>query len=145
MILIIIVILIIGVITFSEFGKQNTVVQIGNGEFTLPDGYMKGEINEFGALTLTNGTNSIYIVEKNDSDIPKYLKEYGEFIKDKNETMTFINLTIDNVDVYKTDNVDNPTTVHYWFNKNNKTYEIYSWDGNNKMDTLVVDMIKTLN
>lgn len=136
--MIIILLLIIGFLLFNNFSTQNSTVKIGDAVFTLPNGYKEDGVNEYGALTITNGTNSIYLVEHNDKDISKHVSEYENVTNYKNETMRIENFTMNNTLFYKTNNVDNPNTVHIWFVKNNNTYDIYKFDKNSKFQDSVM-------
>ena len=57
--------------------------------------------------------------------------------------MEVINFTIDNNVIQKSINSNNNFNVHYWFVKNGKSYEIYKWDDNPKMDYIVNDLVKS--
>lgn len=140
-IIIIVIILILGFCIYSDLFNQK--IKVGTTNFNMPNGYHEGALNEFGAINITNGTNSIFLFENNDDDIIKYVNSYEEHINDLNQTMDIINFTIDNIQIFKTNNKDNPTTVHYWFVKNNKTYDIYTWEGNEEIDSIILDIIKS--
>lgn len=142
-IILFIILLLLGMNIF-DFYNQEKIINVGSAEFTMPEGFEEGPMNEFGAKSITNGTNTIYLFENNDSDINKHIESYKAMIKDKNETMYITNFTFDGVLIYKTDNIDNPATDHYWFVKNGKTYDIYKWDRNENMDSMVIDLMKSM-
>lgn len=112
--------------------------KVGNANFVLPAGYSEDGVNEYGALTITNGKNAIYLLEHNDGNITKYTSEYKNVTKYKNETMKIENITRNNTIFYKTNNVNNPNTIHYWFVKNGKTYDIYTFDKNSEFEDSVM-------
>ena len=125
-----------------KLSDSDSTFKVGATTFNMPDGYHEGTPNEFGATNITNGTNSIFIVENNDSNIMSYITEYENYINNsRHQSMSIVNFTIDNTQIYKTDNKDDPNIIHYWFVKNKKTYDIYTWDGNKKMDSIVINMI----
>lgn len=129
---------------FIDFVDFDSTFKVGNTEFVIPEGYSEGNFNEFGATNITNGTNSIFILENNDTNVMEYVHDYENYINNtRNQSMNILTFTIDDMLVYKTDNVDNPNIIHYWFVKNNKTYDIYTWDGNEKIDSIVISMIKS--
>lgn len=124
-------------------GWFDSKIKVGDTDFKLPDGYHEGKMNKFGAVNITNGTNSIFLFEQDDANIQKYINNYKKEIQKQNQSMTIKNFTIDNIVIYKTNNNNNPNTIHYWFVKNNKTYDVYTWDGNKDMDSIVINLIKS--
>ena len=142
--IVVIILLLFGFIMYASPFSQAKTLTVGNCTFDMPDGYSENGTNKYGATAITNGTNTIFLLEQNSSDVNKYVKEYEMSIKDKNESMKIQNLTIDGVKIYKTDNKDNPNTVHYWFVKGNHTYDIYKWDANKKMDNTVMNLIASI-
>ena len=56
----------------------------------------------------------------------------------KNETMTIENNTMNNTIFYKTNNIDNPNTIHIWFVKNGDTYDMYTFDKNPEFEDSVM-------
>ena len=136
----IILLLLVGSVLYDSFSTPHTV-KVCDAKFLLPEGYKDDGINKFGALTLTNGKNPIYILGHDDSNINKYISEYERVVKNKNETMTIENTTINNTIVYKTNNINNPDVTHVWFVKNGDTYEIYKFDNNPEFDSLVSYLI----
>lgn len=132
----ILLVLTAGFFVYNNYLTHHTV-RVGDANFLLPEGYKDDGINKFGALTLTNGKNQIYIIGHDDSNVEKYITEYKNVVKNKNETMTIENTTMDNTLVYKTHNTNNSDVVHVWFVKNGDTYEIYKFDKNPEFDSLV--------
>lgn len=142
--IIFLIIISIGVFKFNDFSNVDKTVKVGSADFTLPKGYAVGSPNQYGAVNITDGNHSIYLAEYNTTDVNKLIRDYESFVKNQNQSMKIVNLTIDNVLIKKTDNADNPLNVHYWVVKNNKTYDIYKWDDNPNMDSLVIDLVKSL-
>lgn len=135
--LIIFLLIIMGFLLFNNFSTQNTV-KVGDANFLLPNGYKEDGVNKFGALTITNGTNQFYIIKHDDSNVSRHISEYEKLVKEKNESMTIKNITMSNTIFYKTNNIDNPQVVHYWFVKNGNTYEIYKYNENNEFESQVM-------
>lgn len=144
MIVLLVCIVIIGIGIF-EYGNEftNKYVQVGSTSFKLPNGYYEGIPNEFGSINITDGEHSIFLMEYNDSDVMEHIYDYQQFIKNKNQSMKIMNYTIENISMYKSYNINNSYNVHYWFVKNNKTYNVYKWDENPKMDGIVFDLINS--
>lgn len=140
----VIILAIIGIVAYNTFNFSEQTCTVGAATFTLPPGYSEGAKNPYGATNITNGNNTIFIYEYNGSNISEHINEYGNFLKEKNESLDTTKLEIDNNIIYKTSNVKNKATVHYWFAKGNKTYDIYKWDGNKDMDSMVIDLVKSM-
>lgn len=108
--------------------------------FDIPDSYSVVEDNN--KFNLTNGKNSIFIKKTTTNDINKTIEDYIKSKEMMNNTFKVINLNIDDIDIYKV-SVDNTTISHYWFEKNNKVYEVYTWSANQNTDLIVSDLIKS--
>ena len=135
----------IGFFAFNENLNSNKLFQVGSTNFKLPDGYVEGSPNQYGAQSITDGKYSVFLLEYDDVDVSKHIEDYNEkFVKSKNQTFEIINFTIDDNVIQKSYNAHNPNNVHYWFVKNGKSYEIYKWDDNPKMDYIVNDLVKSL-
>lgn len=143
-IILLVSIVIIGIGIFEyDNGFNNNYVKVGSTNFKFPNGYHEGTPNDLGAINITNGEYSIFLVEYNDTNVKKHIDDYEQFIKRKNQSMSIMNYTIDNAVIYKSDNLNNHYNVHYWIVKNNKTYDIYKWDENPKIDYIVSDLVKS--
>lgn len=142
---IILLIIIVGFIGYNVFNtsNQDNTIKVGKTTFYLPGGFYEGSSDDSGVMNITNGENTIFLSEYNDTNIQKHIEDYEIYIANKNQTMEVNNFTIDNIVIYRTDNIDNPNNVHYWFTKNNNTYEVYKWDNNDNMDSLVIQFIKS--
>ena len=136
-VLLILIIIFGGFIIYSTFFNQETV-KVGTTEFVLPSGYHEGDLNDFGAVSVSNGTNTVYLLEYNGSDEVKYVNKYLDFKKGSNESISISQFNSGNTTIYKTNNVNDTKNVHYWFAKGNKSYEIYTWDVNPEMDNIVM-------
>lgn len=138
---IIIIILLGGIIAHKQLFDTNTI-NIGHSEFKIPKGYHEGVKNQLDATNITNGTNTIFIYEYDDNDIIRHVNTYNNSEANQNRENNITNLTIDNLIIYKTDNI-NSNKTHYWFVKNNKTYDVYTWEKNNDMDSIVINLISS--
>lgn len=143
-IVIIIVIIFLAIIGFSFLNKSPVQVEsfdVGSAKFILPDGYHVGNSNDSNKVNITNGVNSIQLIEYKDKQITKHVENYEHYIINQNGTVKTENFTIDNVTIYKSVNEKYPNIVHYWFIKNGKTYEVSKYDANKRMDTMVINLI----
>lgn len=136
-IILIILVILGGFIVYNHLFTYNTA-KVGSTELTLPHGYYEDGLNKFGAVQATDGKNHIFLLEFNDADAKKHAKEYIKSQKGTNDTVTLSQFVIDGKTIYKSTSVKRPQTSHYWFEKDNKTYEVYKWDKNPKMDELVM-------
>lgn len=128
---------------YNEYTNTNTF-HVGETQFILPDGYHEGHLNEVGDINITNGNNSIFFVEYNDTDIDKYIQGYSQYKSENNRSILITNFTIDNTIVYKATNKEDMNIARYFFTNNNKTYSIYNWDSNTELDNIVSNLIKTM-
>lgn len=141
-VLLIIILLVCGIFLYYNYNLfNNNIVHVGDTNFNLPPDYYEGTTNEYGSINITNGSSTIFISEFNDTNVTKHLLEYTNFTKDQNKTITTKKYAIDDIVFYKT-NSNNFSTVHYFFVKNNHTYDIYSWDNIKNMDSIVINLIK---
>lgn len=142
-IIILLVVILIGVTAFlftHNFNGTNDVY-VGNTKFYLPDGYHEGNQTEYGDVNITNGYSSVLIHNYSDNNVKKYRDDYSEYLLNNNATPELRNFTVDDITIYKTTIVNNTQTMHYWFIKDNKTFSIYTWDGNSNMDSFIRDLI----
>lgn len=144
--LIIIILAVIGFLAYTTYTGSEQTVTVGSAKFALPQGYHEGSMNPFGATNITNGTNSIFISEYEGNNVSKHIQKYKtDLNKNNNDSFNTTELKIDNKNIYKTTNIKNKATVHYWYVNNDKTYDIYKWDGNNNMDSIVIDLINSMS
>ena len=87
----------IGFFVFNGNLTSNSQFRVGSTTFKLPDGYVEGSPNQYGAQSITDGKYSIFLVEYDDTNVSKHIEDYNiNFVKPKNQTMEVINFTIDN-------------------------------------------------
>ena len=133
------------IVNFTIINPINTEnkVTVGSTNFILPEGYIQGDTNTFDAVNITNGTNTVFISESDDDNITKVVRSYRKNIENKGQTMTVDRFHMDNYIFYKTNNVDNPGNIHYFFEKNNKVYDVYCWDGNADLGSIALELAKS--
>lgn len=139
----IIILLVVGLIAYTSFMNQGTKVKVGDATFKMPDGYHLGNSDK-NMANLTNGTKNIYIKKYDDKNVKKHIDSYINQSKQNNKTVKISNFTVGKTLVYKS-NLNNSSTVHYWFVKNNKTYTIYSGDKNPEIDSITIKLIESVS
>ncbi len=142
---IIIIVLLVAVIGFMlyENNSETQHIHVGNANFIIPNGYHEGQLNRLGDINLTNGTHSIFL-SANDKNINEQINELKGYFESHNETTITTELNIENEHVYKLKNTNDTFSSFYWFEKDNKVYYIYNWDGIQDMDNIVSNFIKTM-
>ena len=128
-VIIILVIVTIGIIVYTQFNHE---IKVGNGYFSIPEGYSESTQNKDGDVTISNKTNSIYLSEI-DKPLDECVNTYINSTKNSSRNATKDIINIDDVKLYKV-SVSDGYTVHYWFTLDGKTFTIYSWDGNKNLD-----------
>lgn len=136
--LIIIALIILGV----YFLDNPDNVRIGDVNFKVPEGYTKNE--DSNQVNLTNGVNSICISKNIASGLEENVNHYINVKTSQKLNVTVENFTVGNVKVVKLDIV-NDTTVHYLFDINGKVYDIFTWNKNQDTDSLVTQLINSVN
>ena len=119
--------------------NQSNQVNVDGVNFQVPDSYKA--IDRKTSVNLTNGSDSIIILKNTSNDINNTVKQYIKSKEKQNSTVKSSKLNVDDVDVYEV-NV-NKTITHYWFEKNNKVFEIYTWSTNPNTILVVNDLIKS--
>ena len=145
--IVILLLVIFGFMFFNQYHPENQI-KVGNTIFGLPEGFHQGTNNTENDINITNGYDTLFFKECGDDNITKYINKYKKYIHDKNNNTTVVkinNFTVDNILIYKSTIVNDSSTIHYWFEYNNKTYSIYTWSGNNNYNNIVKDIVKTLN
>lgn len=136
-ILIIVLIIIIGFLCYSQFvnntNDNKQYVVVGHSKFIIPEGYKIGH-DQNHAKNLSNGTNSIFLLENNGTDINKYINGYKDYF---NNSVVIEKLRVGDYEVYKLTPPNNSNTHHYYFVKDKRVYDIYIWDGNPNIDSEV--------
>lgn len=135
----IIAIIIIGCLVFTS---QSNQINIGSTHFKVPDGYNIKENND--TINLTNNKDSIILMKHTKKNLNKTVEEYMNSKNNTNNSVQLSKINIDNITVYKV-TVNNSTTTHYWFEKNNNVYEFYTWSTTPNTDIIVNELIKSSN
>lgn len=139
---IIVLLLAANFLIFNPYKFENTFT-VGSSKFNMPEGYEKVSTDS-GVVTISDGgKNKIFIDEADEKNINKYISKYEKRIASKNQTMTVENITMDNITLYKTNNIDNPGTIHYIFVKNKKVYDVYTWSGTKDLGSIALELAKS--
>lgn len=141
-ILIIIIIAVFGAFSFNTIYNHENKVNVGDTLFSLPEGF-KEISSESNKVTIKNDTSSIAIENYNDNNITKYITEY-QTQKKNHDPITTSEFSMGDVTIYKSVITNNPRYVHYWFVENDKVYTIYTWEGNNDTDSIVVELVTNM-
>lgn len=141
--ILIISLFLIGIIGYLNIFNQNQI-QIGGQNFKLPNGYYEGSLNDAGDVNLTNGYNTIFIACYDGNNTSQYVEKTKSFVESQNFTPIITNFTFKNIYVDKLTLENNTQYSHYWFKKDNKIFDIYTWDGNNNMDKMVSNLIESI-
>lgn len=144
-ILIILLLLVIGYFIYGEIGEKNRTneIQIADVNFALPTGYSATGLNNLGDLIISDGKDKIYMTIYDTNHVEDYMGDYNNNRKQANETVSFSNLTINNVHVYKA--TTNTGATRFWFVKNDQTYIIYTLTKNKNIDDIISKLIKSMS
>ncbi len=139
----IIVILIAILVAGFFFYTQNTV-KVGNSYFVIPEGYHVIDEGDYINLT-SDSSHMCFVKEVADENVNNSIDKYtsNKQIKE-NDTLKFSNFSSGDIEVIKSISNKNPKTFHYWFVKDGKTYEAFTWSGNHNSDSLLINLIKTM-
>ena len=75
----------------------------------------------------------------------KAIDKYTQIKHDnENDSLEFSKLNMGDVQVTKSVSKKNPKTFHYWFEKNGKTYEAFTWSGNHNSDAFLTNLIVSM-
>ena len=143
-IIIIVILMFIGFTEYTKISHDEKVINLNGTNFTIPDKYHESGSNKNGHINITNGTNSFFIGYYKDPYIKSHINEYFNYSSNKNQTVSFSNLTVENNLVYKTVNNQNHVRS-YWFEKNNQTYLIHDGGDNSIEESTFLDLIKSTN
>ena len=135
--------IILGVIIIAVVGcfiliHDSNNINVGGLNFKIPDNYTV--IDENNNFNLTNGKDSIIINKKTTTDINKTIKNYIKYKAKSKDKVQVSNYEISNTPVYKA-SVENSSIAHYWFEIDNKVYELYTWSAKPNNDFLIKDLI----
>ena len=125
----------------SNFSQK---VKVGESYFTIPSEFQKENVSTDLVRFISN--DKIFFINSNvnatniDSAVSNYIN-----YKNQTENMTIeVNkLNVDGIEIHKSIVQDNSSVVHYWFNKNNHNYEIYTPTADPTMDKLIIEIIKS--
>lgn len=147
---IILLIIILGVLAFifNGFSFSNSC-NVGEAFFDLPSNYQLDSTaiqhkEGYVVVNITNGKNIISIIEYEDGDLEEVFQNYSNKRNNENYSLEVSNLTIDNNLVIKSVKYTDYKNVHYWFAKNGRVYEIFSWDTDENFEKNVEFMIKSI-
>ena len=147
MILILLVILIAVLSIGFLFNSTDNKVEVGSTYFSLPSGFEQESMikeDNFVAVNITNGKNTIKIVEYKNTNVKNLIDNYIKIKNQDNHTVKVETLEIDSKPVYKSTDTSDSKIIHYWFEKNNKVYEIYSWDANSNTAGVIEKLISSV-
>lgn len=131
--LLILVLIALAFLVIFDFTTSN----LTSNTYNLPDDYELLE-NNSGNLTFSNGKNQIILFELEDNfSIDTYLEHFSDRY----------NITVEDFSLNKhvkktvTTAGNETIAVKYWFNKNNKNYQIQVSENNLDLDQIVNEMI----
>ena len=140
---IIIILLIIGFVGYTFFTNQNEKIKIDNVDFNLPEGYHQTKsLNNDDEINITNGFNTMLLSKCDANNARKNVYDYKDYKLKENLSVRVSNFTVNNITIYKAVVVNHTNTIHYWFDYGNKTYTIYTWNGNENNDKVVSELVK---
>lgn len=142
LLIIFILVVIIGFMGYVQFFQAEEQIEVGDVNFTLPNGFHQGTPNSQGDINITNGTVSIFIAKYDGTNVTPYINRYQDNVNKTNNTVSSSNFTIDDINVYKSVN-EGTGSKHYWFVKNNNVYSIYVWSDYENIDNIIFDLIKS--
>lgn len=122
---------------------------VGEAFFELPSNYELDSTtilhkDDYIILNITNKKNVISVVEYKNGDLQKVFSDYTQRKQNENISLDVSNLTIDNIKVIKSVNNADAKNVHFWFEKNGRVYEIFSWNADDNFEKNVESMIKSM-
>lgn len=144
-ILIIALVLLGSLVIYNNYHSQKQI-SIDGVNFTLPQGFQVSGTNSVGDITINNGTTSVFITSYDNPDIHYCMNQYENATNKANNTLKFSNKTINNMVVYKSEIINGKKgSNHYWFNFNNKTYSIYTWEETPNIDKITSELINSVH
>lgn len=139
-ILIIGLIILGGLVIYNNYNSQKQI-SIDGVNFTLPQGFQVSGTNSIGDITINNGTTSVFITSYNNPDIHFCINQYENAT---NNTIKITNRTINDTLIYKSEITNGKSgSNHYWFNCNNKTYSVYTWEETPNIDKIAFELINS--
>lgn len=130
-------VIIIIVAGLGLFINSNNHVNLGGTSFKTIDGYNHIQGDNF--INFTKSNNFIYIEIVNGT----INNSINQYLKSKNESMyNLSDFSLDGVKVYKV-TLSNYAIAHFWFEKNHRVYEIYSWNYDEPTNLDILNLIKS--
>ena len=120
--------------------SQNNI-KVGDATFTLPEGYKCVANGKY--ANITNGNGYIILQCNESSNIAQVMDSYVKNNNEHNLSLSMSNLTLGKYTVYKSVMDNNTQIVHYWFNYDNKVYEIYTRSADSNTDSIVKNLINS--
>ena len=136
--------LIFGFIGYSYFSNQNNHVEISGVVFTIPEGYNQVDYLSDNEVNMSNGYNSMILLKSNTTGIYKNIHDYQKYKNNHNFSSESSNFTVNNITVFKVVILNDTGIIHYWFDYNNNTFSVYSWDANKNSDVFVSELINSI-
>ena len=139
--LIAIVVIAVGLVAFFNASPKDTV-DVGDLSFKLPEGYHETTRSENGFWTISDGDDAIFLDYYNDSDAYKHVDYEVKKIENAHGTLDVSNFTVNDTTVYNTLYLS--SVSQYWFAKDGKVYNIYTWNTNDKLESDMRDLISSV-
>ena len=108
--LIIMIIVLLSCFQLSDSKQQKEFI-VGNTTFMLPEGYHEELNNVSNDVKITNGTNALFLIEYNDSNLNKHMNDYMKSSEINNDSLIASNFTIDDLVIYKVINKNVAPTI----------------------------------
>ena len=97
------------------------------------------------SINVTSGSKYICLVkEVADENITISIDKYTNNKKNGNDTLKFSKFNCRDISVTKSVSSKNPNVLHYWFVKDGKTYEAFTWSGDSNSDAFLTNLINTM-
>lgn len=143
-VIIIVIIAVIGIFGYMQFQDSNSSIQVGKTIFKLPEGYKEVGWTNNNTAKISDGKNTAFISLRENDDLDYEVRNFAHGFNRDEKPTTITNFTVDNVFVYKLTIENDTQDCYYWFKNNGEVYGIYMWDGNNKIETVVFDLIRSM-
>ena len=131
---------IIGIIIIIGFGLffiNNNQINLDGTSFEKIEGYNAVSGDNF--INFTKNDKFIFIQTSNDT----INKSINDYLKSKNNaSYELTDFSLNGLKVYKV-TIDNYTIGHFWFEKNHKVYEIYTWNYDEPTNVDIMNLIKS--
>ena len=134
--IIILMIVCIGVTVSVDLFNHENEIMVDSFYFPIPEGYIEGTINNLGSINYTNGNNSIFISEDDNLNVEDKINSY----KSHNPNITVEKYVVNDIPI-KLVNTNNANITHYFFVKDNRGYDVYTWDGNDDLKDVVDNFV----